>query len=319
MRELVIGVDIGGTNTQFGFVDRAGNVLESVSIPTLANGCVQEFARGLALEFEKVTAVHPEYNILGIGVGAPNVNYHNGTILHSPHLNWGDEVPFSNEMTQVLGCPVKVTNDANAAAIGEMFFGGAKGMKDFVMFTLGTGLGSGFVVDGKVVYGHTGFAGEIGHTTVNPNGRICACGRRGCLETYVSATGIKRTVYKLLAEHIEPSVLRGVSYDELTAKMITEAAAENDPIALKAFEYTGEVLGAKLADTIVHTSPEAIFLSGGLAKAGEFLTRPAQEHMDRKIFRPFKGSAKLLTSSLLDDNAAVLGAAALGWAEFGSK
>jgi glucokinase len=230
-------------------------------------------------------------------------------------LGWGNYVDFITEFKKYFDVPTVLTNDANAAAIGEKVFGGAKDMNDFIVFTLGTGLGSGLMVNGKIVYGYSGFAGELGHITVNPKGRYCACGRRGCLETYVSATGIKRTVYKLLADYTQDSVLRGVSYDDLNAKMITEAAANNDFIAIKAFKYTGEILGLKLADTVAHTSPQAIFLFGGLVNAGKYLFDPAIKNMEKTMFKAFRGTVELLPSSLMDKNAAVLGAAALAWDE----
>lgn len=317
MAELVIGIDIGGTNTKFGFVDREGNISHENSVPTISNGNVHDFLDCIQKELEQVIDANPEYDIKGVGVGAPNANYYKGTIEHAPNLDWGEIVQFQDEFTKRLNYPFKMTNDANAAAVGEMVFGGARGMSDFVVFTLGTGLGSGIVVNGKLVYGHSGFAGEIGHVTVNPKGRLCGCGRKGCLETYVSATGIKRTVYKMLADFTQPSVLRGVSYNDLTAKMITEAAKERDFIAIQAFEYTGKILGIKLADTVVHTSPKAIFLFGGLVHAGKYLFEPATKYMEKKMFQPFKGTVELLPSSLMDKNAAVLGAAALAWEEFG--
>ena len=269
MLELVIGIDIGGTNTKFGFVDREGNIYHENSISTVSNGNVHDFLAVLTKDLKDIIQANPEYEIKGVGVGAPNANYYKGTIEYAPNINWGDIVPFMNEFQKYMDYPFKMTNDANAAAVGEMIFGGAREMKDFVVFTLGTGLGSGIVVNSKLVYGYSGFAGEIGHVTVNPKGRLCGCGRKGCLETYVSATGIKRTVYKMLADFTQPSCLRDVSYNDLTAKMITEAAKEHDFIAIKAFEYTGKILGIKLDDTVIHTSPQAIFLFGGFIHACE--------------------------------------------------
>ncbi len=315
MSEFVLGIDIGGTSAKYGLVSRQGDVLHEGSVPTAGTTSVRDFLQPLHTAVSRVLDAHPEYTIIGAGVGAPNGNYYTGRIEHAPNLNWGNRVDFTAEFKSYFDFPMVLTNDANAAAIGEKVFGGAKDMNDFVVFTLGTGLGSGIVVNGKVVYGYSGFAGELGHVTVNPKGRYCACGRRGCLETYVSATGIKRTVYKMLADYTDPSVLRGVSYDDLNAKMITEAANNNDFIAIKAFEYTGEILGIKLADTVVHTSPQAIFLFGGLVNAGKYLFDPAIKHMERTMFKAFRGTVKLLPSALMDKNAAVLGAAALAWNE----
>ncbi|MEQ9288072.1 MAG: ROK family protein [Cyclobacteriaceae bacterium] len=315
MKEFVLGIDIGGTSAKFGLVNRTGDVFHEGAVTTVDTTSVDQVLRPISDQVKAVLDAHSDYRIIGAGVGAPNGNYYTGRIEHAPNLKWGSRVDFSAEFKKYFDFPVVLTNDANAAAIGEKVFGGGKDMKDFVVFTLGTGLGSGIMVDGKVVYGFSGFAGELGHITVNPKGRYCACGRRGCLETYVSATGIKRTVYKMLADYTNDSVLRGVSYDELTAKMITEAAQNNDFIAIKAFEYTGKILGIKLADTVVHTSPEAIFLFGGLVNAGKYLFEPAVKHMEKNLMKAFKGTVKLLPSALMDKNAAVLGAAALAWNE----
>ncbi len=314
MADYVLGVDIGGTNTKFGIVESNGNIIKEGSFTTGVDGTVDEF-------FDRLEENLGEYahhsDIIAAGVGAPNANYYKGTIEHSPNIHWGEIVPFAEKFKAKFNKPIYMTNDANAAAMGEMIFGGGRGMKNFVIFTLGTGLGSGFVVDGKLVYGHTGYAGEVGHVTVNPNGRYCQCGKRGCLETYVSATGIKRTAFKLMADYPQPSELKGYSYDDLTAKRITEAALNNDFLAIKAFEYTGKMLGQALADTVVHTSPEAIFLFGGLVHAGDLLLKPAKQHMEENIFAMFRNTTKVIPSELMDKNAAVLGASALAWAEFG--
>ena len=316
MADYVLGVDIGGTNTKFGIVESDGTIVEEGSFPTGADGHVDDFFDNLEKHLGSY-ALNPD--VLGAGVGAPNANFYKGTIEHSPNIHWGEIVPFAEKFKAKFNKPIYMTNDANAAAMGEMIFGGAQGMKNFVIFTLGTGLGSGFVVDGKLVYGHTGYAGEVGHVTVNPNGRFCQCGRRGCLETYVSATGIKRTVFKLMADYPQQSELKDFTFNTLSAKRITEAALNNDLIAIKAFEYTGKMLGQVLADTVVHTSPEAIFLFGGLVHAGDLLLKPAKQYMEDNIFPMFRNTAKVLPSSLMDKNAAVLGASALAWAEFGSK
>lgn len=316
MTDLVLGIDVGGTNTKFGLVDQKGKMAVEGSFPTHAKEKIEVFLEELK---KHVTPIIKDKSVIGIGVGAPNVNHFDGTIKQAANITWGDDVPLKELIQKAFGLNTVITNDANAAALGEMKYGGAKGMKNFVVFTLGTGLGSGFVVDGKIVHGHSGFAGEIGHVSVNPDGRYCGCGRRGCLETYVSATGIKKTVFKMMADYTRPSVLRDVSYNDMTAEMITEAAKNHDYIAIKAFEYTGQVFGQKLADTVVHTSPEAIFLFGGLVNAGDYLLDPALYYMEKFMFKPFRKSVKLLPSQLMDRNAAVLGAAALAWEEFKGK
>lgn len=316
MTELVLGIDVGGTNTKYGLVDQNGKVVAEGSFSTHAKENIKVFLAELK---KNITPVLKDQTVIGVGLGAPNVNHFDGTIKQAANITWGDDVPLKDLVQKELGLKAIITNDANAAAMGEMKFGGARGMKNFVVFTLGTGLGSGFVVDGKIVHGHSGFAGEVGHVSVNPDGRYCGCGRRGCLETYVSATGIKKTVFKMMADYTRPSVLRDISYNEMTAEMITEAAKNHDYIAIKAFEYTGQVFGQKLADTVVHTSPEAIFLFGGLVNAGDYLLDPANYYMEKFMFKPFRKSVKLLPSELMDRNAAVLGAAALGWEEFKGK
>lgn len=315
MKEFVLGIDVGGTSAKFGLVNIDGEVFHEGAVTTTGTTDVNQVLKPIHDAISEVLSLNKDYKLVAAGIGAPNGNYYTGTIEHAPNLGWGNFVDFTKEFKNYFDVPTVLTNDANAAAIGEKVFGGAKDMSDFIVFTLGTGLGSGLMVNGKIVYGYSGFAGELGHITVNPKGRYCACGRRGCLETYVSATGIKRTVYKLLADYTQGSVLRGVSYDDLNAKMITKAAAENDFIAIKAFEYTGEILGIKLADTVAHTSPQAIFLFGGLVNAGKYLFEPAIKYMEQTMFKAFRGTVKLLPSSLMDKNAAVLGAAALAWDE----
>jgi len=317
MSEAVVGIDIGGTFTKYGIIDKKGNCLFEHSISTTfcdgAEEFVHEFSTVLQAELNK----HKAITLVGIGIGAPNGNYYNGTIEFAPNLKWKGIIPLVDLFKKHFNVPVYLTNDANAAAIGEMIFGGAKGMNDFIEITLGTGLGSGIVSNGKLIYGHDGFAGEIGHTIVRYNGRQCGCGRRGCLETYVSATGIKRSVYKLLADSLEPSELRGVSFNDLSADMITKAAKEGDKIALEAFEYTGSLLGQKLADSVAHTSPEAIFLFGGLAKAENLILEPTRRHLEANLLSIYKNKVKVLLSGLKEVNAAVLGAAALAWKEIG--
>lgn len=316
MADYILGIDIGGTYTKFGLVDKKGKVSNEGSFATHAHEEIDIFLGELK---KQVLTTLDGKSVIGVGVGAPNANHFDGTIKQAANITWGDDVPLQKLIQEIFDLPTILTNDASAAAIGEMKFGGAQGMKDFVVFTLGTGLGSGFVVNGEVVYGHSGFAGEIGHVSVNPDGRYCGCGRRGCLETYVSATGIKKTVFKMMADYTRPSVLRDVSYNDMTAEMITNAARDHDYIAIKAFEYTGQIFGQKLADTVVHTSPEAIFLFGGLVNAGDYLMDPAIYYMEKFMFKPFKKTVKLLPSSLMDRNAAVLGAGALGWEELAKK
>lgn len=317
MKDIVIGIDVGGTFTKYGIVDRAGNCLFENSISTNSANGAETFIKEISATLKNDLAKFPDVKLCGIGIGAPNGNYYNGTIEFAPNLKWYGIIPVVELFKKYFNVPVVLTNDANAAAIGEMIFGGAKGMKDFIVITLGTGLGSGIVSNGELVYGHDGFAGEIGHTIVKLNGRQCGCGRRGCLETYASATGIKRTVYKLLADSISESKLRGVSFNDLSAEMITAAAKEGDKIAIEAFEYTAVFLGQKLADSVAHTSPEAIFFFGGLAKAGELILGPTRKHLEEDLLNIYKGKVKILPSGLAELNAAVMGTAALAWKEIG--
>ncbi len=314
-REVAIGIDIGGTNTAFGIVDREGNCLVEGSIPTSGHAEPEPYVAAVHEHLKHVLRNIPDVTLRGIGIGAPNGNYYNGTIEFAPNLRWKGKIRIAELFQKFFPLPVKVTNDANAAAIGEMMYGGAKGMRDFIVITLGTGLGSGIVANGELVYGHDGFAGELGHTIVDPNGRQCGCGRRGCLETYASAPGIKRTVCALLADSTAESKMRSVSFDDLTAAMVSQFAAERDAIALAAFEYTGKILGIKLADAIAHTSPEAIFLFGGLANAGELIFEPTRRSMEEHVLKIFQNKVKLLPSGLKDKNVAVLGASALLWNE----
>ncbi|NLE33676.1 MAG: ROK family protein [Bacteroidales bacterium] len=314
--KTVVGIDIGGTNTIFGFVDRSGNILAEDQIMTTNYDEPQVYVADL---FEKImiTARNAgkEMEILGIGIGAPMGNINKGTIEYPADLPWKGIIPLADIFAHHTTLPVIVTNDANAAAVGEMIYGGARDMKNFVVITLGTGLGSGFVVNGKLVYGHDGFAGELGHTSIRPDAsdRECGCGRKGCLETYVSATGLKRTVLKIMADRLADSELRKHSFEELTSVMIYEAARRGDPIALEAFEQTGAILGYKLADVVAHTSPEAIFLFGGLAQAGELIFEPTKRHMEENLLYIYRDKVKLLPSGLRAQDAAVLGSSSLVW------
>jgi len=317
MIDAVVGIDIGGTSTEFGIVDKNGHCLKANSINTRQYPDLEEFLKCLHQEIQKIIiSIYKDINIMGFGVGAPNANHYRGTIENAPNLNWKGIVPFVKKFKRYFKyCPIVLTNDANAAAIGEMFYGGAKNMKDFVVITLGTGLGSAFVVNGQLVYGHDGHAGELGHVNVKRNGRVCHCGNKGCLETYVSATGIRRTLFNLLRTESSKSALRGVAFNELTSKMICEAARKGDALALKSFDETGKMLGRKLADAVATTNPEAIFLLGGLAKAGDLIFKPTRHSLEKNLFPVYRGKVKILPSKLKRKNAAVLGAAALAWQE----
>lgn len=315
-RDVMVGVDIGGTNTVLGLVDEKGECLAESSIPTQAQQPAAALVERLGDEIVRIhKPVEAEATLRGVGIGAPNANYHHGTIENPPNLAWKGVTPIVELVRTKTGLPVVVTNDANAAALGELRFGAARGMRDFIAITLGTGLGSGIVCNGTLVYGVDGFAGEMGHTTVVRDGRVCGCGRRGCLEAYGSATGLCRTVMELLCNRRDESELRAVSFNDLTAKRVSDAARRGDPIALAAFEYTGEILGRSLADAVTYTSPEAFILFGGLAQAGALIFEPTQRALDAHVLPIFKGKAKLLPSGLPGGNSAVLGAAALAWTE----
>jgi glucokinase len=317
MKEVAIGVDIGGTNTAIGVIDRLGKCLVESTISTNTFVEASDFVHALRDAIENMLAgIRSEVHINGIGIGAPNGNYYNGTIEFAPNLRWQGIIRLVEMMNRYYSFPVVLTNDANAAAIGEMIYGGAKGMRDFIVITLGTGLGSGIVANGELVYGHDGFAGEIGHTIVDPHGRECGCGRRGCLETYASASGIRRTAFELLAESTMPSSLRACAFNDVTSTKICDMAKQGDKLALEAFERTGKTLGLKLADAIAHTSPQAIFLFGGLANAGELIFEPTKRHMEANLLNIFKNKVQLLPSGI-KENAAVLGASALVWKEIG--
>ena len=315
-KEVALGIDIGGTNTAFGFIDREGNYLADGNILTGKHEDVHDYLRELYLEIEKVfDTIREGHTLIGIGIGAPNGNYYKGTIEYAVNLRWNEVIPMCDMLQEYYpGIPVCLTNDANAAAIGEMVYGGARGMKDFIMVTLGTGVGSGFVSNGKLIYGHDGFAGELGHIIVSPNGRQCGCGRQGCLETYVSATGVKRTAYKMMAKYNYPSELRSIPFNEMTSKTICEAALKGDLRAINTFKYTAKMLGEALANMVAITSPEAIFLMGGLAKAGDLLFVPTKDHMEMNMLKNFSNKVKLLPSQLTQ-NVAIYGAAALAWNE----
>lgn len=314
--EIVFGIDIGGTTTSFGFVDRHGNRRAVGVIPTEAQQPAEKLVARLHAAIEALQLTLPSrLRLQGIGIGAPNANYRRGTVENPPNLKWGASVNLVELFQRYYALPVALTNDANAAALGEMYFGGASKLQDFIVITLGTGLGSGIVANGELLYGAGGFAGELGHTVVDPQGRQCGCGKLGCLETYVSATGLCRTTFALLAERREPSPLRAVSCREMTAITVADAAHAGDTIALAAFEATARVLGMKLADAVAHTGPEAIFLTGGLASAGELLLTPTRRYLEEFLFTPYRGQIRLLLSTLPEGAGAIMGAAALIWHE----
>lgn len=316
MKPYVIGIDIGGTNTVFGIVDARGQVVASNSIKTLKHAEFKDYVDELHDEIERlIEANDAKDKIQGIGIGAPNANYYTGEIISPPNLPWGPVIPIAEMVSEAFGgIPVAITNDANAAALGEMTYGAARGLKDFIMITLGTGVGSGIVINGQLVYGHDGFAGELGHMIVKRNnGRICGCGRTGCLEAYCSATGVARTAREFLEIRSEPSALRNISIDEITSKDVYEAAIAGDKLAREIFTYTGTILGEAMADMVVFSSPQAFILFGGLAKSGELLLRPMREALDKSVMPVFRGKAKIMLSELKEGDAAILGASALGW------
>jgi glucokinase len=315
MEDVVAGIDIGGTNTVFGLVDKAGNIVAGSSLKTTDYPDINDFVSVLTDSLKRLLEADQNLNLQCIGIGAPNANYHKGTIELAPNLAWKGIVPLTKLIMEKVDVPAVMTNDANAAAIGEKIFGGAKDMNDFIVLTLGTGLGSGIVTNGELIYGHTGFAGELGHTIVVPGGRECGCGRKGCYETYASASGLVRTVLYMLSEMKEESVLRSIVPSELTSKMIAEAAAKNDLVAVKAMDYTAEILAFGIINAVVFSSPEAIFLFGGLTLAGEMLFAPVRKYVDDNVQPIFKGTVKILPSAIPESKAAVLGAAALAWNE----
>ncbi|MBP6430128.1 MAG: ROK family protein [Bacteroidales bacterium] len=317
MKKYSIGIDIGGTNTGFGLVDNEGKIIESLSISTKDYFDYEIYLNEVTKNILHLIEKCPNKDLIqGIGIGAPNGNYYNGTIEHAPNLNFRGIVPVKEYIESRLiekGFPLKVTltNDANAAAIGEMIYGGAKNVKNFLMITLGTGVGSGIVVDGKVVYGHDGFAGEVGHTIVQPEGRLCGCGRRGCVETYSSVTGIKKTALELIRETVTNSTLRSLPEETIGGKAIFEAASQGDELAIKCFDITAKMLAIGMANAVAITSPEKIFLFGGLTKAGDLLMIPLKKYFEESLFVVFKNKIELKLSDLDENNAAILGAAAL--------
>lgn len=319
MKKVAVGVDIGGTNTTFGLVDEFGKVVAKGDITTPSHGNIEKYMDDLAKAIRELISLTSEVlSVIGIGVGAPNGNYYTGTIDYAPNLSFKGIIPFVDLLKKRF--PeyeyVALTNDANAAAIGEMIYGGAKGMRNFVMYTLGTGVGSGIVVNGDLVYGHDGFAGECGHTTLIPGGRPCGCGALGHLEAYCSAPGMKRTAFELMAKYnANDSLLADKSFRELNSKMIFDAAEAGDKVALEVFELTGKYLGQGLADTVHVLSPEAIFLFGGPTAAGDYIFKPTKQSMEDHLLPIFQGKIKILPSELDSGNAAIIGSSALVYKE----
>lgn len=314
-KPYVIGIDMGGTNTVFGIVDARGVVLASNSIKTRKHSNITDYIDELSMELNRLMdTIDVRDKIYGIGVGAPNANFFTGMIEDGVNLPWPTPIPFAKLLSDKMGVPVAITNDANAAAIGEMTYGAARGLKDFIMITLGTGVGSGVVVNGQLVYGHDGFAGELGHVIVKRNnGRLCGCGRTGCLETYCSATGVARTAREYLEMTDTPSLLRERSIEDITSKDVYDAAMAGDNLAKSVFDYTGTILGEALADFTVFTAPQAFVIFGGLAKAGDLLLKPVREAMEKNMLSIWKGKVRVILSELKEADAAVLGASALGW------
>jgi len=312
----VIGVDLGGTNTVFGLVNPQGDILCDSSIRTRDYAAAADFVQAGADSLAPLIArAGGIAHVKAMGIGAPNSNIYKGTIENAPNLPWKGIVPLAQMFGAKLGIPVAVTNDANAAALGEMIYGAARGMKDFIVITLGTGVGSGIVVNGQLVYGHDGFAGELGHVTLvrGAEGRLCGCGRRGCLEAYCSATGVARTAREILSRTSRPSLLRDIAPDSITSLDVSVAAGKGDAVAQEIFDFTGRMLGEACADFAAFSSPEAFIFFGGLVKAGDLIMEPIRRTYNQLVMPVFRGKARFLVSELMDRNAAVLGASALGW------
>lgn len=317
LKPYVVGLDLGGTNSVFGIVDSRGDIKATTSIKTQGYGdnaeaYVDACVEALQLIIDQVGGIE---KIKAMGIGAPNANYYNGTIEFAPNLEWGHNgvVPLAKMFSDRLGIPVALTNDANAAAIGEMTYGVARGMKNFIVLTLGTGVGSGIVVNGQLVYGSDSFAGELGHVIVKENGRLCGCGRKGCLEAYCSATGVARSAREFLANSDEPSLLRDIDPEKITSYDVSVAAGKGDKIANEIYQFTGKILGEACADFATFCSPEAFIFFGGLVKAGDLIMNPIKKAYDESVLKIYQGKAKFLVSGLDGSSAAVLGASAVGW------
>lgn len=316
MKNYAFGIDIGGTNSVMAVVSREGEILGQCSFPTASFAEFDDYINALCENLKKLAAdTCGLENILGVGVGAPNGNFYTGQIDTAPNLPWKGVLPFVEKLKAAIGLPCVITNDANAAAMGEHAYGVAKEMDHFIMITLGTGVGSGIFIDGKILYGNDGFAGELGHTIMDysDDARLCGCGRKGCLETYASATGVARTARQFLAERTDDSLLRKLAPEKITSKDVYDAAIQGDAIAIDIYNFTGEILGRALGNFIAFSAPEAIVLFGGMAQAGEILMKPLREAMDKYTMPLWRGKVKLLVSSLKSSNAALLGASALVW------
>ena len=316
MSTYSLGIDIGGTTTKFGIVNAKGEIIAQDRIPTNEHEVVEDFIEDLYIKLmPMIDKVGGTKNFIGIGVGAPNGNIYSGTIEYAPNLKWKGIIPIADLMEKKFGLPTKLTNDANAAAVGEMMYGCTKNMKHFITITLGTGVGSGIVIDGKIVVGHDGFAGELGHTIIRPGGRPHkSTGMLGSLEAYASATGVRETAIELLTQHPEQeSLLRNYTINELTSEAVYDCAMQGDNIANHIFEFTGQILGESLANFVMFSSPEAIVLFGGLTKAGALLLNPTRKHMEANLLPIFQNKVKLLFSELKEADAAILGASALIW------
>lgn len=313
--KYAIGIDIGGTNTKFGIVNHRGNILYRGVLSTAEYEKIEDFLAALKKSLDPAIEEMGGINtIKGIGIGAPNGNFYSGTIEYAPNLKWKGIIPLAKMVRESFSLPAALTNDANAAAIGEMMYGAARGMNDFIMITLGTGVGSGIVANGKLILGHDGFAGELGHVIVVPGGRLhSGTGFHGSLESYASATGVVTTAKELLENSSEISLLRNYPPEKLDSKIIYECALQNDPIAKKVYEFTGKILGEALANFIMFSSPQAIILFGGLTKAGDLILNPVKEHMEKNVLPIFRNKVKLVFSELKESDAAILGASALVW------
>lgn len=313
---LTVGIDVGGTTTKFGLVNAAGEILVQDRIPSNEKDFVEDFIEQLYQRLHPLIQQHGGYDrFAGIGMGAPNGNIHSGTIEYAPNLKWKGIIPMAELMTKKFGLPTRLTNDANAAAMGEMMYGCARGMRHFITITLGTGVGSGIVIDGKIVVGHDGFAGELGHTVIRPGGRLHkGTGMRGSLEAYASATGVRETAIELLTAFPDKeSLLQNYSFNDMTSETVYRCALQGDAIANEIFEFTGQILGESLANFVMFSSPEAIVLFGGLTKAGNLLMNPTRKHMEENLLPIFRNKVKLIFSELNESDAAILGASALVW------
>ena len=315
-KPYVLGIDMGGTGTKFGIVDARGNVLKSSSIPTPDFPDINEYCDVLCSEMKKLADDFGGMDqVRGVGAGTPNGNYYTGCIEYAPNLPWKGLVPFAKLISERMGGPCRITNDANAAAMGEMTYGAARGMRNFIEITLGTGVGSGIVIDGKIVYGHDGFAGELGHTKIvhGPEGRQCGCGQKGCIEAYASATGVARSAKEIVSNSSKETLLRNLDIDHITSYDVFKAAEAGDEVAKEIFEFTGRLLGQKLADFVAFSAPEAIILFGGLTKSGHWIMDPIVAAMNENVLPIWKNKVKVLVSTLKDSDAAILGASSLAW------